>query len=217
MNILLADDHQMTINGFKMMLTSEIITSEIYFSECSSCEDTFLSIQKELSENKTFDLALLDYSMPAYTLQNINSGGDLCLYIKKVMPDCRVFIVTAVTDTITLFDIIQNINPDGFALKSDLSYNKLSEIINAILQKKIYRSEGIIKKYNEIWETDVFVNELNRKILHYISLGYKIKEISTMLFITEGAINKRIVKIKTALNISCDSNILKEAKKRGLV
>ena len=133
------------------------------------------------------------------------------------MPNCRVFIITAFADNVTLFDLLQNAKPDGIALKSDLTHENFCHAIEAIFNDKKYRSETVTKKLDEIWETDLFVQPSNRKILYYLSQGYRIKDMCSELDLTEGGIHKRIAKIKVALNVTDDSSILREAKKRGFV
>ncbi|RZK10334.1 MAG: response regulator transcription factor [Flavobacterium sp.] len=217
MKILIADDHPSILLAFKAMLNSGLKNQTVEFSECLSCKETFLAVENKLLEHKAFDLALLDYSMPTYAEQEMSNGGDLCMHIKSKMPNCKVFIITSVIDNVSLFDIIQNTKPDGIALKSDITNENFSFAIEAVLNDKKYRSETVTKKLDEIWETDLFVQPYNRKILYYISQGYRIKEMSAELCISEGAINKRIAKIKVALNVSEYSSILREAKKRGFV
>lgn len=66
-----------------------------------------------------------------------------------------------------------------------------------------------------MWTEDIFTQETNRKIVELISKGYKIKEIAVELSLSEAAIQKRIAKIKKALNITDDTSILREVKRRG--
>lgn len=215
MKVLLADDQQLTVSAYRMMIGSE--TKEAMFTECLSCEATYHAIESGFSKNQVFDLALLDYSMPVYSEQNMNNGGDLCLHIKKIMPNCKVFIITAIVDNVTLFDILQNAKPDGIALKSDLTHENLHLALQYIFKGEKYRSETVVKKLDEIWATEIFVQPSNRKILYYLSQGYRIKDMCSELDLTEGGIHKRIAKIKVALNVTDDSSILREAKKRGFV
>ncbi|MFY0483202.1 hypothetical protein ACI6PS_11400 [Flavobacterium sp. PLA-1-15] len=217
MKTILADDHPSTLIALKAMLNSSLENKRYEFTECLSCKETYLAIENKLSENKAFDFALLDYSMPTYPEQEINNGGDLCLHLKKTMPNCKVFIITAIIDNVTLFDILQNAKPDGIALKSDLTHENFPLALEYIFKGEKYRSETVVKKLDEIWATEIFVQPSNRKILYYLSQGYRIKDMCTELDLTEGGIHKRIAKIKMALNVTDDSNILREAKKRGFV
>lgn len=218
MNIFIAEDHQMTIEGYKMILSfSNVLGDNINYIEANSCEEAYLKINRAKEINTNIDIAIIDYSMPIYSLENIFNGTDVCLYLKKIFPNCKTIILTASIDNITLFDIVQNVSPDGIATKMDVSGDVFLEIIENVLSGNKYRSFFVVEQLEEIWENEVFINEKNRLILQYLSLGYKINEIASELSVSEITIKKRISKIKQSLNLNEDENILKEAKSRGYI
>lgn len=133
------------------------------------------------------------------------------------MPTCKVILITGAMDVITVFEITQNVRPEGFIFKSDLTPDSFSKAVKDILNGMIYRSEGVQQINQQNSEMYIFTNRFNRQILRYISLGYKIKEISEELHLSEAAINKRIAKMKTELKLIKSANLLKEIKKRGYV
>ena len=67
MKILVADDHPSILLAFKAMLNSCLESNLLEFSECLSCEETYRVIEDEFSKERTFELALLDYSRPSYS------------------------------------------------------------------------------------------------------------------------------------------------------
>lgn len=207
MNILIADDHQLTIDAYKTILPFSLqLGDNINFIEANSCQEAYLKINQCIENNVKIDLAILDYSMPVYSEKNILNGADVCIYLQKQMPNCI---------NIILFEIILNVKPHGIVTKSDIDGNKFIEIIEILLSGKKYRSDFVAKQIEEIWENKAFVNELNRKILQYLAKGYKLKEIAQELDVSEITIKKRISKIRESLNLNEDDNIFKEAKSRG--
>ncbi|MCW1147552.1 response regulator transcription factor [Flavobacterium lacisediminis] len=218
MNIFIAEDHQMTIEGYKMILSfSSILGDNINYIEANSCEEAYLKINNALKLNTKIDLAIIDYSMPIYRQENIFNGADVCKYLKKIFPNCKIIILTASIDNITLFDIVQNVSPDGIATKMDVSGVVFLEIIETVLSGKKFRSSYVVEQLEEIWENEVFINEKNRLILQYLSLGFKINEIASELSVSEITIKKRISKIRQSFNLNEDENIVKEAKSRGYI
>ena len=216
MNVLIADDHQLTIDGYKTILSFSLqLGDNINFIEANSCEEAYLKINQCLDNNLRIDLAILDYSMPIYSEKNILNGADVCIYLQKQMPSCINMILTSIMGNIILFEIILNVKPHGIVTKSDIDGNKFLEIIEIVLSGKKYRSDFVSMQIEEIWENKAFVNDLNRKILQYLSKGYKLKEIAQELDVSEITIKKRISKIRESLNLNEDDNILKEAKFRG--
>ena len=216
MNVLIADDHQLTIDAYKTILSFSLqLGDNINFIEANSCEEAYLKINQCLDNNLRIDLAILDYSMPIYSEKNILNGADVCIYLQKQMPSCINMILTSIMGNIILFEIILNVKPHGIVTKSDIDGNKFLEIIEILLSGKKYRSGFVSMQIEEIWENKAFVNELNRKILQYLAKGYKLKEIAQELDVSEITIKKRISKIRESLNLNEEDNILKEAKSRG--
>ena len=216
MNVLIADDHQLTIDAYKTILPFSLqLGDNINFIEANSCQEAYLKINQCLDNNLRIDLAILDYSMPIYSEKNILNGADVCIYLQKQMPSCINMILTSIMGNIILFEIILNVKPHGIVTKSDIDGNKFLEIIEILLSGKKYRSGFVSMQIEEIWENKAFVNELNRKILQYLAKGYKLKEIAQELDVSEITIKKRISKIRESLNLNEDDNIFKEAKSRG--
>ena len=217
MNILIVEDHYPVIEAYKMFFSLSKFGDKSNFIIANSCEDTYLKIQQALSENIVFDIAIIDYSLPTFPEQNLLNGADIILYLQKVMPNCKTMMLTAIMENLTLFEITQNIRPDAIATKSDIDGTNFLNIIETIASGKKFRSEYVIKRVEEIWQNKAFVNEQNRKILHFLSQGYLLKEIAIELAVSEITIKKRVAKIKLLLGINDNDNILREAKKRGFI
>ena len=217
MNILIADDHPFIVDTFIVAFEKELPMESLDFYKCYSCKEIFDTTENELAQNKTFDLVLLDFSMPSYPDKKFFSGGDAAIYIKRAMPNCKIIIMTSSMHSITVFDVIQNINPDAFFYKSDYVSNDFQQILKTISDGKKYRSIGINKKYQKELDDKIWADSCNRKILHFIALGFKIKEICEELHLSEAAINKRIHKMKKFMGVKEVSGLLKEAKKRNYV
>lgn len=218
MNILIADDHKLTIEAYKAILPFSLqLGDNINFIEANSCEEGYLKINECIENNVKIDLAILDYSMPIFSEKNILNGADICIYLQNKMPNCINMILTAIIENIILFEIILNVKPNGIVTKSDIDGVKLLEIIDILFSGKKYRSDFVAKQIEEIWENKAFVNELNRKILQFLAKGYKQKEIAQELDVSEITIKKRISKIRESLNLNEGDNVLKEAITRGYI
>ena len=208
----------MTIDGYKMILSfSDVLGDNVNYIEANSCEEAYLKINSTKEINTYIDLAIIDYSMPIYRQENILNGADVCKYSKSNVPNSKTIILTSIIENVILFDIVQNVSPDGIATKMDVSGDVFLEIIENVLSGNKYRSFFVVEQLEEIWENEVFINEKNRLILQYLSLGYKINEVASELSVSEITIKKRISKIRQSFNLKEDENILKEAKSRGYI
>lgn len=218
MKILIADDHQYMINSLKTIVNYAFEDVKIiHFVEAQDCKTAIFEINAFSAANESFDLAILDFSMPAYMEKNILNGGDVCLFLREKMPSCKTLIFTAHLEDLILLDIDQKVKPDALIIKSDVKPEELITICCEVVKGKKYSSPTVIEKKDKMWVEEIFTKESNRKIVELLSKGYKIKEIASELLLTEVAIQKRLAKIKQGLNITDDSSILREVKRRGYV
>lgn len=206
------------IDAYKGILPfSEVIGSNAIFIAAKSCEEAYTTLTNLKQQNIKIDLAILDYSMPAFKEKNIANGGDICLYLQKLQPSCKTLIVTSIIENVKLFEVLLTIKPDAIVTKSDIDGDKLIAIIELVLSGEKYKSDFVNQQINEIWASEAFVSDLNRRILNFLALGYKLKQIADELSVSEITIKKRISKIKQSLDLKDDTTILKEAKLRGYI
>lgn len=218
MKILLVDDHPMTVEGFKNALTQSIfLKGDPIFSKSHNCEDGYATITKAVETKKTFDLAILDQGLPSYPKEGIESGSDLALLIKKTMPNCKIIMVTAHTEVIIIYDIVKKVRPDGLVIKNDITPDNLQKIVNEVLQNNIYHSPMVKSCINEIWKKELMIEDSNRQILLYLSKGFKIKELESVIFLTTSAIQKRIIRMKIVFEVTDDTGLVKEAIRQGFI
>lgn len=216
MKILIADDHASIFEPFKFFFETAFKNEKHSFTTVINCEEAVNEIERKKLKNSTFDFAVIDISMPGYAEKDIHNGSDLCKYLNQEMPNCKTFINTAILENFTLFDLVQNLKPDGIAIKSDMKAEDYIAAFQKIWKGEIFRSPSLNTKVNEIWNYEALANETNRTIITCLANGYRIKEIANELQLTEVSINKRISKIKKALEIN-ETSILREVKRRGYV
>lgn len=216
MRILIVDDHQNMIDSLKTLLPFAFEDEKnVHIVESLNCTDAVLTIKMHAEADEPFDLAILDYSMPGNPEYEIFNGGDLCLFLREKMPLCKSFFFTAHLEDFTVIDLDQRVNPDAIVIKSDVSGSELMNAIKDVVKGNKYKSTSVLQKTHKMWEEEIFTKETNRKIVALISNGYKIREIAEELLLSEVAVQKRIAKIKKRLNITDDTSILREVKRRG--
>lgn len=152
--------------------------------------------------------------MPSFNERKIYNGIDVCNYLKQKMPSCKTLINTGIIKHLTLFEMTQNLNIEGIAIKSDMKHHEYFEVIQKIWEGEMYRSKSVHEKVEEIWQIESLKDKTNRAIINKMVNGYKIKDIAIQLHLTEAAINKRISQIKSSLNIK-EKTIVQEIKHRG--
>ncbi|WP_300093393.1 hypothetical protein [Flavobacterium sp.] len=215
MNILIAEDQEFVHESLQTAFNSAFENDQHTFIKCLNCKKVYDLVEEQIFEGNIIHYALLDICMPSYEEKQLFSGKEVALHIKYLMPHCKIIMMTASMDTITIIDIIHGVSPDGFLYKSDFDVDGLARIIKEISKGTIFRSESIAIQYEKVVENSFLLESINRKILKLIDMGFKIKDIRQELNLTEATINKRIAKMKVALKIDNSVGLLREAKRRG--
>ncbi len=217
LKILMIDDHPSMIEGYKIILSFNTLGFEIETTSAFSCESAYEIITS--TKKATFDLVFLDYSLPPYEKMHINSGEDLALLVKTHMPDAKIVMLTSHTEALILYNILRNIEPAGLLVKSDFSADELISAFDIIMKGEIYHSVTVKHHMKELLSKKGYLDNFNRQIITLLSQGIKTKSLPNHLNLSISSIEKRKVQIKDYLSIEkgTDEDIIKEAKKQGLI
>jgi DNA-binding NarL/FixJ family response regulator len=218
MNIFLVDDHPMTVEGYRnALLEAPFGLRNPIFTKASNCEEAYTTLLRRLSLNELFDVAIIDKGLPAYDLKSILSGSDIAFLIREKMPNCKIIMITAHTEVIIVYDIVKKVRPEGLIIKNDITPEKLQQAVMAIIGGEQYYSSMVKKCINEIWKKELMIEDYNRQILLYLSKGYKIKELESIIHLTTSTIQKRIIRMKKVFDVTDDTGLVKEAMKQGFI
>lgn len=218
MNIFLVDDHPMTIEGYYNALSSDSFSAhENIFTRAHNCEEAYGALLKAISSKKIFDIAIIDKGLPGFEAQSILSGSDVAVLLREKMPNCKIIMVTAHTEVIIVYDMVKKIRPEGFFIKNDITPEKLREAINDIMKGNQYQSTMVKSCISEIWKKELMVEDYNREILLYLSKGFKTKELEQFINLSTSSIQKRIIRMKNAFDVTDDSSLVREAIHLGFI
>jgi two-component system, NarL family, response regulator NreC len=213
--ILIIDDHPSMIEGYKVILSLNDFGYEVEVTPAYNCEMALNHIEP----NCNFDIAFVDYNLPAFESRNLNSGIDLAKIIRKINPDTKVVFLTSHSESIVLYDIITSINPEGLLVKSDFTADELLMAFDKILRGDVYRSNTVKNNVKELLSNKVYLDDYNRQIISLLSKGIKTKSMPNYINLSMSSIEKRKANIRTFLGIEGgnDEDIINAAKKAGLV
>ena len=217
MHIFLVDDHPMTVDGFQSILLKDKMFVNPTFTSALDATTAYQKIQIAVSENRKFDVAILDYSIPPDPENNIFFGSDLVLLLQKIMPNCKTIMVTAHTEKIVVYNIAKKINPNGFLIKNDVTPENLIKAVSIVISNQEYRSPMVLKCITEMLENNMMMDDVNRQILTYMSKGYKIKDLEAVLHISKSAIEKRVSKLKDTFDVKDDNSLLQQVIFKGFI
>jgi DNA-binding NarL/FixJ family response regulator len=213
MNVLIVDDHPMTVVGYTDSLSQkDFFDKPFVFTKAYDCENAFAAIEKN-----SFELVIVDHGLPSYEQAGILTGSDLAKFIRKRTPNCKVIIITAHTEVIIVYDIVKKIQPDGLLIKNDITPENLAIAVKEIIEGTNFKSPTVKKIVQEVWKKDLMFDDINRQILLYLSKGYKIKDLEKIVSLSISPIQKRIAQMKEVFEVKEDSCLVKEAFKQGFL
>jgi DNA-binding NarL/FixJ family response regulator len=218
MNVLLIEDHPMTISGFTECLKNEKFSMfKPTFTHALNCEDGYNALLHAIQSDMHFDLAILDLGLPKYLDKDIQSGSDLGLFIRQTMKHCKIIMMTAHTETVIIYDTLRKVSPEGFFIKNDITPATLVEGVRAVVGGEKYQSPNVIICIEQIWKKRLMVEDINRQILIYMSKGFRTKDLEKFMNITASAIQKRVIKMKLIFDAADDESLVKAAKNQGFI
>ena len=215
MKILIIEDHQAMIEGYKSIL--DLSNSGIIYKyfEASTFDDALLLLNRS-----HYDLILLDINLADSKSSNTQNGKELGLYIRKNMPSAKILILTSHIEKIILYTLVREIDPNGLLVKSDFKPEELIFTVQKILScDKRFYSHTVQKSINEVAQEKVYLDSINREIIILLDRGIQTKSLPAKLLLSQSAIDKRKAHIKEVLGIvkGCDEDLLTKARKMGLI
>ncbi|OYQ37107.1 hypothetical protein CHU92_08885 [Flavobacterium cyanobacteriorum] len=199
LNILIVDDHPMTVNGYINVLSEEKFEGyELNFTKALDCEQAYSLITANAGASP-FDIAYLDISLPPFAEKNIFSGLDLGILLRKAIPDCIIIILTMHSEASLIDRIIKEINPQGILCKSDIDIDEFINAFKIIFSGDTYLSHKIVKSLKEKVFDNYKLDNYDKQILMRLSEGIKTVNIPNYVPLTLSAIEKRKAQMKNLL------------------
>ncbi|SEM24120.1 DNA-binding response regulator, NarL/FixJ family, contains REC and HTH domains [Aquimarina amphilecti] len=219
LKVLMIDDHPMIIEGYKNTLLGENQKEyQIKIDIASNCDDAYDNILKS-SKTTPYDMLFVDIKLPPSSDGTITSGEDLAKHAKELLPKAKIIILTMHREDHRIHNILKNINPSGFLIKSDLTSSELLLAFNNIVSGTPYYSATVNNHFRKMMTNNFSLDEKNLKILYHLSRGVKTKNLPNYVSLSLSAIEKRKNQIKEMFSIAKadDQKLLEEARKRGFV
>jgi len=218
--ILMVDDHPMIIEGYQnTLLATHKSNQHLDIDIANDCEMANTLILKSSNSTEPYDICFFDISLPASNDGLITSGEDLAKIARVYLPDAKVVILTMFNESFRVHNIIKEINPDGMLIKSDLTSSELAEAFQSILVNPPYYSSTVRNFLKTSSTSDIYVDEINRKILYLLSQGIKTKSLREYIDLSMSAIEKRKKQLKLLFDIEDgkDETLLNEARTKGFL
>lgn len=204
-NILIADDHQIFIDGLKMIFADE-----------SSIDKIFVAIGGEevlkIMTKTEIDLAILDVNMPK------PNGFDLCKILVENYPLTKIMILSMYGDEQFMNEFMR-LGVSAYVLKN-AGKHELLEAINVIADGGVYISKALRNEDTEL--KDDFVKSLTltkreKEIIKLLCAEKNSQDIADALFISVYTVNTHRKNILHKLGIKNTAGLVKFALDNQLI
>ena len=123
------------------------------------------------------------------------------------------------SESLKVMSIIEEINPLGLVIKNDLTFDSMILALTSILNGDTYYSDSVIKFLNNQQKEKVYIDVIDRQILHYLNKGVNYDDIPLYITISSSSVKTRKENLKDLLGISGsdDASLVSVARDRGLL
>lgn len=213
----MVDDHPMIIWGYAYLLKAYAKDYEIDVERSHNSDQALNLVNK--NRNTPFDLVLMDIKVAVRRDTKIMSRADLGLKIKAISPSTKIIVLTMFKDKFRVNSILQNLNPEGILVKSDMTPESLFIAILNVLNSKTHYCQEIARLLRVNLNYDKYLDPLDWKILYYISIGEKMRNLTEFVPLSMPSIERRKKRMKILLGVSDgnDRDLLTEANQRGFI
>lgn len=217
--ILIVDDHPINVDGYQALLSNIESNKKAEYLLAFDCKQAYNTIIKYHLEEKTIDFAFIDISLPAYEEKKMFSGSDIALLIRKILPDCKIVIISMHKEPNWVNQIFKSINPEGFISKNDINYKLFPEVFQSIASDETYFSQSIKQAQKVIIQNNINWDNHDSKILQLIEKGIKTINLPEFIPLSLSTIEKRKANIKKQLIIDSgsDKELLDAARNLGFL
>lgn len=206
MNILIADDHLLFIEGLKHLLHLQY--TDIVIEEVTNGDDAHAA----LSGNNSFDCVLLDLKLP-----RIN-GFTLLEKLSKQGCLVPILVISSSEDPEDI-NVALKLGASGFISKS-FAPAEMYEAIEIILSGGIYtknltHAECLSNKVNT-WGQEHNITNRQLEVLRHVKNGYSNDEIASQLSITKRTVKAHLGALFEKLDAKSRTELVRKAHQLGL-
>lgn len=204
-NILLADDHKILLDGLKAFLQKN--------SNINIVGEALNGIQvMEILKEHKVDVAVLDIEMPEM------DGIETTRQIKKDFPNTKVLILSMYKEKAFILKLME-IGASGYILKNK-SKEELIEAINRVYAGDAHFGIEVLNTIANAPKETKLLAELTKRekeILCLVAEGYTSQEIADKIFIAVTTVNTHRRNLLQKIDVTNDNQLVRFAIKQGYI
>jgi two-component system, NarL family, response regulator NreC len=205
--VLLADDHAVVRQGFRLILSSQ--SDMTIVGEASNGREVL-----ELAEKLQPDVVIMDVAMPEL------NGIEATRRLAESMPHTRVLALSMHKDSVYVREILRA-GARGYLLKDSFDTDLLAAV-RAVARGEGYLSPGVSEAVLSDYRKQVtdpldLLSSREREVLQLIAEGKTNKEIATLLNLSVYTVDAHRGRIMEKLNLHTSGEIVRFAMRKGII
>ncbi|MEL6917290.1 MAG: histidine kinase [Bacteroidota bacterium] len=217
--ILAVDDHEMTTIGYKFILEDAPFEQYTIHVDTAKSFDTGKRKIEEAAKSFKYDIILLDIQLSNSQELPIRTGEDLGIVAREVMPEAKIVFMSSFSDNYRINSILKSVDPEGYMVKSEIDQKSLEAMVNTVMTNPPYYTQKALAAIRKKMANDISLDENDKKLLYYLSIGTKTKDMVNFISLSLAGIENRKRHLKTLFGIDKqnDQALITEARNRGFI
>ena len=218
--ILIVDDHQLVIQGILCSLKEvgdfDVVTT-------NNCDEAF-NLIKNHQNNNPFQLLFTDLSFDNTTEDtNLDGGEELIKAIRNNEFDIRIGVITGHTETNRVYNVISNLNPNAYLLKSKCDATEIGFAVQKMLANDYYYTHEIHQKIMRRNIIQIQMDDVAIQILKELPNHPKISNLEGIITKGDGSsiklrsIETKLANLRADLNANNNTDLILKAKELGII
>jgi len=207
--ILIADDHDLVVEGYRSMINSINGFDVVGVAKNGIEVQTFF-------ETKTCDIIILDINMP------LMNGVQTIEYLKNKASHLKILVISMLISPLLVNKVVK-LGVDGYLFKTSKANNMVKALRQIVQDKKYFehtigetKKSGYVSTFN-INGQSVDISERELEIIKLISLGKETTEIGELLFISPHTVHTHRKNIYLKLDTHNSVELIVFAMKHSII
>jgi DNA-binding NarL/FixJ family response regulator len=218
--ILIVDDHQLVIQGILCSLKE---VGDFDVMTTNNCDEAFQLIKIHQKTNP-FQLLFTDLSFDNNTENtNLDGGEELIKAIRNNEIDIKIAVITGHTETNRVYNVIRNLNPNAYLLKSKCDATEIGFAVQKMLVNDYYYTHEIHQKLMRRNIIQIQMDDVAIQILKELPNHPKIANLEGIITKGDGSLLKlrtietKLGNLRTDLNANNNTDLVLKAKELGII
>lgn len=218
--ILAVDDHEMTTMGYKFILEdTEFEDFKVYVDTAKTFDGAIEKIQNSVNSFH-YDILLLDIQLSQTFEGPPKTGEDIGIFARKVIPKTKIVFMSSFSDNYRINSILKTVDPEGYMVKTEIDQKSLQAMVLTVMSNPPYYTQKALAAIRKkMANDDIVLDEKDKKILHYLSIGTKTKDMVNHVSLSLPSIENRKRHLKSVFGVEKqnDQALITESRNRGFI